>query len=395
MKETWDVVVVGAGMVGLAVAYELSRRNLRVALLDKGGLGQGASAANCGLVLASDAEPGLSRDLTLEGFRLLSTLSARLGYDFEFEQKTFLQALISETELAEAEEMLNGPLSKPLHFRLLTPEESRRYEPYLDTKDALAVFHSLQAVVNPLQLLFAYYRAARRQGVTWFPKTEVRGFSDYGNAQVAVQTERGEFKARKVIVAAGAWSAKLLSPLPVELPMAFIQGEAMVTEALPSLLSCCTGLFTSDRIDLEKALGADLLAGKQSGLEETSCLELDVRQMQGGNLLIGQKTDYNSAYRDTVSWNGMGLMAGQVLRWFPTLRAVRVLRTWVSPVAFTPDHQPLLGPLPHFENIFLATGFKSTIVLTPIVAELAADWACDANMPYDLGEFRPARFGEE
>ncbi|MEW6622539.1 MAG: FAD-binding oxidoreductase [Bacillota bacterium] len=390
----WDVVVVGAGMIGLAAAYELVKKGAKTALLDAGGLGSGASAANMGLVISTDAEPGLISKLTSKSLELLERLSLELEYDLNYREKSFIDILYSKEDLLRGEKMAAGLKAKGFECRLLTPRELQGMEPGTTFPDALGGLYTKQGSIDPFSLLYGYYQAARKKDLDWFPYTKVIGFETSGAKVTGVCTRQMSFHADTVVLAAGAWTRELAALLGYDLPQYYIHGECMVTEVMPPILNSCVGLPVN-RVEFEDSVSC--LAAK-NGWENLGLMDecdLVVVQVHNGNLIIGQKTYVHPEFKGDTTYTGMAEMAKKAVRVLPDLSYVSVIRSWVSPVPFTPDHQPFLGPLGRYENLIVSSGYKSTIILTPLAGKLVSRMALGESLDYALEEFYPGRFTEK
>jgi sarcosine oxidase subunit beta len=179
-----------------------------------------------------------------------------------------------------------------------------------------------------------------------------------------------------VILAAGAWSRRLAKMAGVELPLRWVHGEALVTESLPPLAR--HGMATS--AFFEATEGTE---GQTVGF----CLN----QRPEGNVMIGEAAAVTDRLSRRVTAAALPAIAAEARRFFPGLRPAAVIRSWASPVAFTADNRPLLGPVEALDGLLAATGLKSTIILTPLVGELVATMVTGSESDPRLAEFSPSR----
>jgi D-amino-acid dehydrogenase len=261
-----DVVIVGAGVVGAACAYELAGTGARVTVLERGGgWGEGCSWGNAGLIVASHARPiaapeslraglgwllrpsspfglrlrpalapwlvrylrastarraaageVLQRDLTVESLALLREL-ARSGIDAAFAERGCLTVYTEDPEHAAAEAA--SATGRALGAQLLTADEARAVEPALTSAVRAAVLFPGEASCDPVRLVRALGAAAIERGAELRTRVEVRTLS--------------ELRAAHVVVAAGAWSGRLAATAGMRLPMQGGKGYAAEWDAMP------------------------------------------------------------------------------------------------------------------------------------------------------------------
>jgi glycine/D-amino acid oxidase-like deaminating enzyme len=162
----------------------------------------------------------------------------------------------------------------------------------------------------------------------------------------------------------------------VELPLQWVHGEALVTESLPPVVR--HGMATC--AFFEETEGA---AGQTVGF----CLN----QRPQGNVMIGEAASVTDRLSRGVTATALPAIAVEARQYFPGLRPAAVIRSWAIPVAFTADNRPLLGPVEELDGLVVAAGLKSTIILTPLVGELAAAMVAGSELDPRLAEFSPSR----
>lgn len=391
----YDVVVVGGGMIGASIAYQIARRGVSVLVIDREGLAAGASGANCGLVLWSDAEPGISTDLAREGSRRLRHLGEELDFDLEYRDAVGLA--LATTEEEERTLRADGERLRGAGFpaRVVAAGEIKEYEPRLHVgPEVRGALLTEEGVLNPFRLVFAYWRQARRYGAHLATGVRVDGFSVAADRIRGVLTSAGEIAAGEVVLATGAWTRDLAARLGLQLPEYYIQGEALVTEPVPPLLQGFVHRGDLLRIAGEARAGREALERGWEGNDRHSFRAFDFSAVQttSGNLIVGQMTYIDPHLSEKVSRLVFYHAARETLRVLPLLARTAVLRAWRSPVPFTPDHLPLLGRVGGWRNLTIASGFKSTIIVTPRVGELVAELIVEGRSSLDLSPFDPLRF---
>ena len=182
-----------------------------------------------------------------------------------------------------------------------------------------------------------------------------------------------------VVLATGAWTTCLGQDLGRPWDIPYVHGQALVTERVDRLLHnhVASAAFFEDIHE-----GAD-------GAGPAAVLAIS--QATHGNLLLGEAGIVGKSLGSAVTPDGQAAIAGLVGRFFPAFRRLRVLRGWAAPVAFTLDGLPFLGPVSGIAGLILATAFKSTVIVTPLVGEIVAQLVVEGDTDFELGPFSPDR----
>lgn len=373
----WDVVVVGGGLIGSAAAYHLAKSGMRTLLIEQGDLASGASGANFGNVQVQDAEFGLSLELTLQGYEKFSSLEAELDYDLDYQRTGSLLLIENEHQRAAMEQRATSLQSAGVAAQLLDQDEVCRLEPGLAADSVIgALYHANEGSLNPFKLVYAYAWRGRQHGLEVWTHTEVTGISVQGERVTGVDTNQGHVTAGWVVLAAGAWARSLAQTAGVDLPLRWVHGEALITEPLPPLTR--HGISSASFFEATEESGEQVVG---------FCL----RQRPEGNVMIGEAAYVTGALGRRVTAAALPAIAREARRRFPALRQAAVVRGWAIPVAFVPDHRPLLGAVEEVEGLLVATGLKSTIILTPLAGALVAAMVAGNDVDPRLVEFSPSR----
>jgi glycine/D-amino acid oxidase-like deaminating enzyme len=391
-----DVLIVGGGVIGCAVAYELAKEGLRVTLLERAGLCAGASGANGALIWPQAMHRGVALDLTLACARLFPTLGEELGADIEYRRTGGMVAIETDAQWAQMTEYVAGQPVVGLHAELLDGAEARRREPLLAPDLRGAVFAEHGGTINPFRLTLGYAHAARVRGATLVTGTEVLSLLRRGDRIAGVRTLTGDVESGVVILAGGAWSGPLAATANLRVPVTPRQGMVVVTEPAPFRLRHVLKPIKSDRDmwrfsqpwppDAPGKPGYDpnLPPGKGMGMAQTVT----------GNLVIGSTSRFVGLDR-SPTLAGIRYVLESARRIAPAIGQLRMLRTWAGFRPYTPDGLPLLGPAPGVDGLVLATGHDgSGIGMSPVSARLVAAAVTKADPPLPLEPFDPRRFGD-
>jgi len=371
---TADVVVIGAGIVGAACAYYLSRSGLAVTVLDRGAIAGGTTGAGEGNLLVSDKTPGPELDLTLRSLSLWQELGSTLdGEAFELEPKGGLVVASTADGMSTLESLAAAQRDVGVVADLAP--DPRTYEPYV--KDGLAggVFYPQDMQVQPM---LAAAHLLRTSHARVYPHTAVTGIETAAGSVVAVRTARGRIATPAVVNAAGTWASDVARLAGVELPIMPRRGFILVTEPLPVLVR-------------HKVYAAEYVANVASDASDLQTSAV-VEGTRGGTILIGASRE-RVGFDTTFALPVLSRLAAQAVDLFPFLGGVHVLRAYRGFRPYSPDHLPVIGPDPRVPGLFHACGHEGAgIGLSPVTGALVASALTGGPPPLDPTPFRPDRF---
>ncbi len=344
-----DVVVIGAGIMGLSIAYNLAKNHgiTRVTVVDKSYLCGGASGRNGGGVRAQFSSEENIR-LMQESIRICRDFARELKINVWFRQGGYLFLVRSEEGRRSLERSVAVQNACGLTTRVLTPREAQRIVPELDLEGVVAAsYNPDDGVVFPWPFVWGYARGAEKLGVEIAPYTEVTGFRTKGSRIEGVVTSRGEIKARRVVNACGAWSPEVAKMLGVALPNKPHRHEICSTEPLKLWL---------------KPLVADLSNG------------LYFSQSMRGEIVGGIGNHDVPHGLDMGSSHGfLARYSRALVRTCPIVGKVKVLRQWAGCYDLTPDANPIVGQVPEVEDFYQVSGFMGHgFMMAPVMGRIMA-----------------------
>ncbi len=376
LKDRYEVVIIGAGVHGLATAYYLGKLGMTdIAVLDRGYLGGGNSGRNTAIIR--------SNYRTLEGIpfyhasvQLYEGLSQELDYNVLFSQQGHLTLAHSDTAIdglrvrAEANKLLG------VDSRLIGPEEIKRLVPAIDISPSAhhpiqaALLHPPGGIIRHDAVVWGYARGADRMGIEIHPHTEVRDIRTENGRVAAVETSRGLIKTGTVVNVTSGWCSTIAHMVGVNLPIVSHPLQACVTEPLKPFL---------DKVIV------------------SSNLHVYVNQSDRGELVIGAEIDPYASYSSASTLPTLEMMAAHTLELFPALAEVRVLRQWTGVCDMSPDFSPIIGEVPGVRGFLVDVGwgtygFKAGPVAGKNLAELIATGRTpDLIKPFALSRFHDDR----
>lgn len=356
MRSEAEVVVVGAGIMGLSIAYNLARHHgvSNVVVVDRSYLCGGASGRNGGGVRAQFSSEENIR-LMQESIRICRDFAAEMKINVWFRQGGYLFLVRSEKGRANLEKSVAVQNACGLGTELLTPKEAQKIVPELAIEGVVAAaYNANDGVVFPWPFVWGYAHGAQKLGVEIETFTDVIGFETKGARIEGVVTSKGTIKTRKVVNAAGAWAPEVAKLLDVELPNKPHRHEICSTEPLKLWL---------------KPLVADLSNG------------LYFSQSMRGEIVGGISNEHVPEGIDMESSEDfLGLYARAVVRTCPILGSVKVLRQWAGCYDLTPDANPIVGEVDGVEHFYQASGFMGHgFMMAPVVGKLIAQHVAKAT----------------
>jgi sarcosine oxidase subunit beta len=349
VRDRAEVVVIGAGIMGLSIAYHLARLGVRdVTVVDKSYLCGGASGRNGGGIRAQWSSEANVR-LMQESIRLCRDFAAEFKINVWLRQGGYLFLARTEERRRALEQSCALQRECGLATRMLSPREAQKIVPELSTDGVIAAsYNPDDGVVFPWPFVWGFAQAARKLGVEIATFTEVTAIDLAGSRIDAVRTSRGVVRTHKVVNACGAWSPEIARLVGVELPNEPHRHEICSTEPLKPWL---------------KPLVADLTNG------------LYFSQSTRGEIVggIGQQRvppglDQNSSFAF------LGLYARALVAACPILGKVKVLRQWAGCYDVTPDANPIVGSVDAVEHFYQASGFMGHgFMMAPVMGKLIAE----------------------
>ena len=343
-----DVLIIGGGIIGLSLAYELSLHDLRVRLIDRGQPGQEASWAGAGILPPATRRQGDHPYLQLAGLscELLPQWSDQLrdetGIDNGFRRTGGIYVARDETLAAELEMAADAWESAGVVVERLSPEALVDCEPAIAeaaTSIQVAYFMPGEAQLRNPRHLKALLSGCQRRGVRIDAGIAAEGFDVSGERIEGVRTAAGRLSADKICITGGAWSQSLLHELGAPVPLKPIRGQIVLLAGGEPLVY---------RIVNE---GSRYLVPRPDG-----------------RVLIGSTEEDVGFDKQTTSVGVEGLLRF-ALELVPCLGQLAVERCWAGLRPGTPDRMPYLGRIADLENAFVAAGhFRSGLSLSAATA---------------------------
>jgi sarcosine oxidase, subunit beta len=353
--------------MGCSLAYHLARAGRRVVVIDRGRIGQGATAAAAGGIRAQFSTEVNIR-IGMEAKRVLAHLVDETGQTADFRQVGYLFLLTTNEERQRFSE--NVRLQRRLGMEdvvELTPAEAGAMVPGLRTDDLSgATFCPSDGLAGPNDVTYGYANAARRLGAVILEETPLDGFLTSGGRVDGIRTLAGEIACADTVICAGPWSAAVGTMLGRTIPIEPSRRQVFVTEPFDGI-----GRRSPMTIDFHTSF---------------------YFHPEGDGVLFGMSDPATPDGDNTaVDWSFLDKITAVAERRWPPLLDARVKSAWAGLYENTPDFQPLIGPLQ--AGLWIAAGFSGHgFMMAPVIGRWLSSWMTDGAPATDLRAFAPDRF---
>ncbi len=369
-SKRFDVAIAGGGVIGGAIALELARSGLRVAVFDRQQPGQEASWASAGIISPAPENPGMiitvelakrSAALYPEFVALVEEIS---GQSTGYRRKGTLEAIFSHDAKEELSTIIALHHGLGLKAEPLRAEDARELEPALSDELEAAVLRPDEASIDNRLLTAMVFEAAQRSGAEIFPASRVKGIWRDGARCRGLLLENQKVPALWTIIAAGCFSGTIEG----------VSAYAPVKPAKGQMIA-----LRADDLQIERVLWSE---------------KIYLVPRNDGRILAGATVEY-VGFDKRVTAGGIEKVLTAAIELAPGLKDARIEETWAGLRPDSADHLPILGPT-DLEGLVMATGhFRSGILLTPVTARLIREWITDQKVSLDWDRFSPMRFQNE
>jgi sarcosine oxidase subunit beta len=370
--DTADIVIVGAGIMGVSTAYHLARRRAgRIVVLERDEVCSGSTALASGGIRHQYANR-IGVELTRHSIETYERFQDEFGVNPRFRQHGYLILVTTEAELAQAERNVALQRSLGVDVTLLSPEETHRRFPYLATDDLRgATYSPRDGYADPYLATTAMAARARDLGVTIRTGCEVTGFVRTDGRVEGVQTGGGVVRAPVVVIATGAWSGVVGRLADVDIPVRPLRRSKFITAPFPF-----------ERIPEATPFVIDTHQG------------ISLRREGAGVLLGIGRREEAGAFRTDLDWTLAEPLVERAVRRAPVLGDAELMRTWTGLYEMTPDQTGIVSAVPAVSGLHVIAGFSGHgFMHGPIAGQLMAELVTDGRAStVDIGPLALDRF---
>lgn len=367
---TYDVVIVGAGIIGCSIAFQLASRGARrIALLDRGLPGDGSTSKATG-GFRHQFSTRVNVELSLESVAMFQDFENVVGAPLAIRRLGYLFVSDDEQRIAAMERNVELQRSLGVQVDVLDPKALEALVPPLKVDDmTVGTFCAADGLASPTDACAGFLAAARNLGVEVYPRHEVSAIETRAGRVTGVRTELGEVACETLVLSAGVWSPAIASTVGVQLPIrphhrqAFMTvGDAGVPASAPFTIDLDTGAYFHG---------------------------------EGQGLVIGG-TDHGDdrGFDDRLDWSLLPRLVEALTRRLPPAENLEIQSGWAGLREMTPDEHGIVGALPGVEGGYVAAGFSGHgFMHSPAIGRIVADLVETGTCRHpDISPLSPTRF---
>jgi len=372
LEPSYDVVIIGGGVHGLATAYYLAANHgiTNVAVIEKSYIGSGGSGRNTAIVRSNYLTPE-GVNFYQRSVELYQNLATELNFNIMFEQRGHMTLAHNDSSLRTMHWRAEVNKVQGIDSSVIGPDEIGKLVPFMDVSDAArypilgALWHPPGGIIRHDAVVWGYARGANSHGIHIHQNTEVTGIDVLRGAVVGVETTRGRITTGTVINCTAGWSSLVSALAGVRMPITTRPLQAAVTEPVQHFLS---------------------------PVVVSGTLHVYVSQTARGELVFGASVDPFASYSTRGSLDFIEGLASHILELMPSIGKMRLLRQWGGLCDMTPDYAPIMGATPvkgFVVDVGWGTyGFKAA----PVAGEQIAQFVATDTVPKLIEPFALDRF---
>lgn len=345
-----DVVVIGGGIIGAAIAYYSSKAGLDVTVLEKKELVSGTSSRCDGNILAIDKDPGFDSQMSLKSQQLVHELSKELEIPFEYRNPGSILVCENDVEMEAAQNWVQQQQDAGLEFKMLNRQDLRNESKYFADDLFGGLECKTDSTVNPYMLTYSLFYSARKFGAKIHTNTEVKGLYKNQANQFVIETNNETFTANKVVNACGVWAPAIGKMVDVKVPIEPRKGQLIVASR-------------QQPVGLRKVMEFGYLISKFGGerkvdpLTEKYGVALVFEPTESQNFLIGSSREFGG-FDTKVSQEVTKHIAKRAMRFYPKIADMTVIRTYAGLRPWTEDHLPIISHVDEVPGFYVAAGHE-------------------------------------
>lgn len=386
MKNKKDVIVIGGGIIGTSVAYQLSKRGKKVLIIERDDLCSGTSGSCDAYITPHTKKPGFHLQFCMESQKIYDTLEQELGDDLEYwKDRGGFQPCADEVAYELVSSNAKDLQAGGLTVMMMRIDEVRKYEPCLSPELAGALHCPSAGQVNPFRVVFSFARNAVRLGCEIMTHTEVTGIIRQGDEVIGVHTAKGDFYADTTVNCTGCWGAQIAKMVGLDVPIKPRRGQIIVTEPCAPIIHTTmqSGLYIVIKYHPELITDPRI---QRLGLNY--CIE----QTGDGTILIGFTREF-AGYDKRTTLEGIEGVIQEACKYVPALRGMHFIRTFSGFRPFVDDGVPLIGRVDGVPGFVMAAGHEGDgVALSPITGKVVAEVVTGNPPSFNIDAFSPNRF---
>ena len=367
-----NIVIIGGGVIGASIAYNLADRGMKdIVVLEKNYISSG-STGSCGAGIRQQWGTKMNCLLSRKSMEIFENMNEILNTtrDIELKQGGYLLLAYSKKELDQFKENIKLQHSLDIPSRLLSVKEAQKIVPQLNVTGVEgAAFCPTDGHANPFRVNQAYVEAAERKEVKFYTYTKAEDIVVKNGKIKKVITDKGEIETNRVVNAAGGFSKEVGKMAGIEIPTKAERHEILVTEQVNPILKPMVMSFSYN---------------------------IYCQQTPDGSFVMGYgDPNEPESHNIRASWQFLEEMSKKATYLLPFLKDIRIIRQWAGLYNVTPDAQPILDESDQVEGYFMAVGFSGHgFMIAPMTGILMAEMITGDKLSIDI-ELDLKRFDQD
>ena len=382
-----DIVVIGGGIMGAAIAYYSSKAGLDITVLEKKELASGTSSRCDGNILAIDKDPGFDSQMSLKSQQLVHELSKELEISFEYRNPGSILVCENDNEMDAAQKWVTQQQEAGLEFKMLDREDLRNESKYFADNLYGGLECKTDSTVNPYMLTYSMFHSAKKQGAKIHTNTEVKNLRKNKNNQFVIETNQETFTANQVVNACGVWAPVIGEMVDVKIPIHPRKGQLIVASR-------------QQPVGLRKVMEFGYLISKFGGerkvdeIMEKYGVALVFEPTESQNFLIGSSREFNG-FDTKVNHEVTKYIAKRAVRFYPKMADMTMIRTYAGLRPWTEDHLPIVSNIDEVPGFYVAAGHEGDgISLAAVTGKVMQEMLSEAETCIPIEPLRYDRFKE-
>ncbi|MFJ5762300.1 NAD(P)/FAD-dependent oxidoreductase [Neobacillus sp. NPDC093182] len=382
-----DVLVIGGGIIGCAIAYYTSKSGRDVTVIEKGEFVSGTSSRCDGNILAIDKDPGFDSQMSLVSQKLVDELSKELKQPFDYRAPGSILVCETEEEMEAAQKWVDRQKEAGLPFRMLDRQDIRQDSKYFADDLLGGLECATDSTVNPYLLAFNLLEGAKKMGAKAHKQTEVTGMRRNTDGTFTVETSNGIFTANHVINAAGVWAPYIGEMLDLSIPIKPRKGHIIVASRQE---------FVGPRKVMEFGYLISKFGGKRQvdPITEKYGVALVFEPTESQNFLIGSSREF-VGFNTKINNEIIKCIANRAIRFYPKMADMMVIRSYAGLRPWTEDHLPIVSEVEGIPNYYIAAGHEGDgISLAAVTGKVIEEMLNKKDTCIPIEPLRFSRFKE-
>ena len=367
-SKSYEVAIIGGGIVGCAIAYYVAKAGIECILIEKNDIASGTSSRCDGNITIVDKDPGFDSLMSLVSQELTIDLHKELSIPFEYRASGSILVCDNEEEMEAAKEWVKTQNEAGLKFNVLDPKDIQNESPFFADDIPGGLECETDSLINPYLFCYSLIDKAKEYGLV--VKTEAEVTNLRKDADFTIETTSGNVIAQKVVNAAGVWAPFIGEMVNIDIPIVPRKGHILVGSRQQPVMLRNVMEFGY----LMNKFGRKRIADERTA-EHGVALVLEPTESQ--NFLVGSSRQF-VGYDSSIDIQVVQTIAKRALRFFPKMNDFKIIRSYTGFRPFTEDHLPIVSEVDQLPGFYIAAGHEGDgISLATVTGKLVEELITD------------------